>query len=380
MMRRVVSKLFKLLDVNFTPGAGVDDYALLYDHGTTKFVGGSVLKADGSITGATSQDQVFTNNVSAAAYEIGDTLILHDTGSGNLFLGPDSGLDQTGSSGVAIGNAAGRDNTANSMVAVGASALRSNTGISCIGIGINAGQDNTVASCIAIGGSALRSNSGSSCVAVGISALRNNTATACIGIGSSAMYDNTGTNSIGIGFEALRLNSANNNVAVGYRALRANTGAGSVGIGYRAGYGNTGAKNIFIGNQAGDGQTVPANTFWVEHTNGATPFLYGEMANHNLGLNIKDFGDGNGVLAIADGTAPTTAITNGSAIYSSSGELYAYDAAGNTTQLSPHDPDTGEWVFHSTNTKTGRTVRIEMEQLVQAVEQMSGRKFMEVTE
>jgi hypothetical protein len=62
-------------------------------------------------------------------------------------------------------------------------------------------------------------------------------------------------------------------------------------------------------------------------------------------------------------------------IYSNAGELYAKDGAGNVTQISPHDPETGEWVFYSKNVKTGREVKINMEKLVKAVERLTGEKF-----
>ena len=63
-------------------------------------------------------------------------------------------------------------------------------------------------------------------------------------------------------------------------------------------------------------------------------------------------------------------------IYSSSGRLYAQDSAGNQTIISPHDPETGEWVFYSKNVKTGKTVRVNMEKLVKAVEKLTGETFM----
>ena len=82
-----------------------------------------------------------------------------------------------------------------------------------------------------------------------------------------------------------------------------------------------------------------------------------------------------GAVMMEDSTAPT-ASTGHSGIYSSSGELYALDSAGNSTLLSPHDKDTGEWVFYSKNTRTGRVVRVNMEKLVKAVEQLTGEQFM----
>ncbi len=63
-------------------------------------------------------------------------------------------------------------------------------------------------------------------------------------------------------------------------------------------------------------------------------------------------------------------------LYSRAGDLYVTDAASNETLLGPHDPETGEWIFYSKNTKTGKIVRVEMEKLVKAVEKLTGETFM----
>jgi hypothetical protein len=63
-------------------------------------------------------------------------------------------------------------------------------------------------------------------------------------------------------------------------------------------------------------------------------------------------------------------------IYASGGELFAQDGASNVTQISPHDPETGEWIFYSKNTKTGIVKRVNMEKLVKAVEELTGETFM----
>lgn len=89
---------------------------------------------------------------------------------------------------------------------------------------------------------------------------------------------------------------------------------------------------------------------------------------------------GAAALHIFNGTAPVGTLANGVSIYSASGECYIMDAAGNATLSSPHDPETGEWIFYSRNTVTGREVRVNMEQMVAAIEQITGQKFMEVTE
>ena len=68
--------------------------------------------------------------------------------------------------------------------------------------------------------------------------------------------------------------------------------------------------------------------------------------------------------------------TQSERIYSSAGRLYAEDSFGNQTILSPHDPETGEWIYYSKNIKTGKIVRVNMEKLVKAVEKLTGETFM----
>jgi hypothetical protein len=48
---------------------------------------------------------------------------------------------------------------------------------------------------------------------------------------------------------------------------------------------------------------------------------------------------------------------------SGSTEVFVVDEAGNSTQISPHDPDSGEWVFSSHNTRTGAKFRVRMDEL-----------------
>ena len=98
----------------------------------------------------------------------------------------------------------------------------------------------------------------------------------------------------------------------------------------------------------------------------------------NIGLGTTDFGGGDGILVLHNAlTNPTTALSSSAALYSSGGELWAYDAAGHTTQISPHDKETGEWIFYSKNTQTGRVVKINMEKLVKTVEELTGESFMD---
>jgi len=93
--------------------------------------------------------------------------------------------------------------------------------------------------------------------------------------------------------------------------------------------------------------------------------MTGGVNNYGLVLN----GDGAGA-DIVFGPA------NNVKLYSTAGDLYVKDAANNVTLLGPHDPETGEWIFYSKNLKTGKTVRVNMEHLVKAVENLTGEKFM----
>ena len=73
-------------------------------------------------------------------------------------------------------------------------------------------------------------------------------------------------------------------------------------------------------------------------------------------------------------------ISNASHIYakdeSSSSEVFVRDEAGNITKISPHN-EQGEWEYYSRNTKTGKTVRVNMEKMIQDIERLTGNKYIE---
>lgn len=70
---------------------------------------------------------------------------------------------------------------------------------------------------------------------------------------------------------------------------------------------------------------------------------------------------------IFNGTAPVGTLANGISLYSSSGEAYVMDAAGNATLFSPHDRETNEWIFRSKHTPTGKVLKIDVEKLLRFV-------------
>jgi len=71
-------------------------------------------------------------------------------------------------------------------------------------------------------------------------------------------------------------------------------------------------------------------------------------------------------------------VTNKAHIYakdeSSSAEVFVRDEAGNITKISPHN-DEGEWEYYSRNTKTGKTVRVNMEEMIRDIEKLTGKTY-----
>ena len=59
---------------------------------------------------------------------------------------------------------------------------------------------------------------------------------------------------------------------------------------------------------------------------------------------------------------------------SASAEVYVQDEAGNVTKISPHN-EKGEWEYFSRNTKTGKTVRVNMEEMIRDIEKLTGKKY-----
>jgi hypothetical protein len=90
----------------------------------------------------------------------------------------------------------------------------------------------------------------------------------------------------------------------------------------------------------------------------------------NLGLGgsaTRSTTVGSAIFNIFNGTAPVGTLTNGISLYSSSGEAYVMDAAGNATLFSPHDKDTNEWIFRSKHTPSGKVLKIDVERLLRFV-------------
>ena len=82
-------------------------------------------------------------------------------------------------------------------------------------------------------------------------------------------------------------------------------------------------------------------------------------------------------IVLTVGSDPST-VANNAHIYAkddtSSAEVYVRDEAGNVTKLSPHNKQ-GEWEYFSRNTKTGKTVRVNMEEMIKDIEKLTGKKY-----
>ena len=84
-------------------------------------------------------------------------------------------------------------------------------------------------------------------------------------------------------------------------------------------------------------------------------------------------------IALTVGSDPSGA-TNKAHIYakdeSSSAEVFVRDEAGNVTKISPHNEE-GDWEYYSRNTKTGKTVRVNMEEMIRDIEKLTGKKYIQ---
>jgi hypothetical protein len=231
-------------------------------------------------------------------------------------------------------------------------------------------------------------------------------------VGFAAGFKTTsGTGNVGFGPYGVFQNlTGSYNVGIGIRSLYNATGAGNIGIGRRAGYTPTsGSYNVWLGYYAGNDAvnqaTSPNYSIAIGYAtdtggNYAIAIGYGVVAatsevvigsTHVTRTSLqgdlciddcaKPTANGGSVISVPDNGSDPTMASNTAGLYakdvSGTVELFAVDEAGNATQISPHDPVTGDWIFYSKNRKTGKTKRVNMERLVKAVEELTGENFLE---
>jgi len=265
----------------------------------------------------------------------------------------------TGERNVAIGTEALYSNTTGSYnVAVGYQVLKSSTTADGnTAVGRNAMTNNTTGKWnVAVGHNAMLQNiSGDSNVALGINALGySQTSYFCEAIGHNALQLlRNGYNDIAIGYMAMgAATTANETVAIGTNALAKVTigvrnvvvgddagkecveGSYNTIVGWHAGHSIVNSTgNVFIGYEAGYNETG-SNTLYIANSNTTTPLIYGDFNGKNLGINLKSFGGGTGVISIANCTGvPGSNPVGGGILYVDAGALKYRGSSGTVTTI-----------------------------------------------
>lgn len=247
---------------------------------------------NGSTAGQISVTGILNLNSSGIVYVGGSQhMYLDVSATRNTRIGQYSGLSTstTGSNNVALGAVSmGAISSGSKNMAIGSYALASvSTTSENVGIGFNAGN--------------------------GITGSRN------IAVGSGSMYHST---------------SGSDNVAIGANTLNGyTTGSQTVGVGAFAGLNNTGSGSVFIGYQAGYNETG-SNKLYISNSSTATPLIYGDFYNLNIGFNTTAMGGGVGVVAIANAASiPSTTPSGGGVLYVSGGALKFKGSSGTVTTI-----------------------------------------------
>ena len=124
-----------------------------------------------------------------------------------------------------------------------------------------------------------------------------------------------------------------------------------------------------------------ANFTLMEATTARADTIESDTSNADLVFNTQGTGvfDFNAAIKMAEVSKPTAVADHGF-IYtkndSGTGEVFVLDAADNETKISPHN-DNGEWEYFSRNSRTGKTVRINMEAMIRDLESFTGNKYIE---
>ncbi|MCI5056446.1 MAG: hypothetical protein MRY83_10085 [Flavobacteriales bacterium] len=108
-------------------------------------------------------------------------------------------------------------------------------------------------------------------------------------------------------------------------------------------------------------------------------------ANGNVGIGVTPAYqlEVGGAIMLEDAAAPTNAAGH-SGIYSSGGELQAFDASGNSTIISPHNfslfpegpSEEMAWSFYSQ--RDNKAINVDMAKLVRTVEEISGKELLRI--
>ncbi len=215
-----------------------------------------------------------------------------------------------------------------------------------------------------------------------------------MGLENSVYYTKTANNIAGIygAYQTILLNINSNNSYTLSEMIGNNILIGSGD--YNGGGGGTGtqtATNVYgiktsLTNSSPAGTSVFTNFYHYYANNNLILNNSGTFRITNAyGLFIEKVTRGTTINAgiVLDGDGAGADLVFGDAggscrpsVYAVGGFVKAKNKNCIESPLSPHDPETGEWIFYSKNLKTGKTVRVNMEKLVKAVEKLTGEKFM----
>jgi len=113
-----------------------------------------------------------------------------------------------------------------------------------------------------------------------------------------------------------------------------------------------------------------------------TPLSIAGTGNVGIGTSTFDATATN-TLTIYDGTAPAGGLANATQLYTTTGELYVKDSAGNQALLSPHPKQIMQsnttspypWGYYARNDYLGKEIIIDMAALVEEVQKTSGKRI-----
>lgn len=135
----------------------------------------------------------------------------------------------------------------------------------------------------------------------------------------------------------------------------------------------SGGNQIFANDNTNDigasGATRPRTGYFG--TSLVAPTITGST-NVLVGSPTVPSANNTAVLVFSNNTSKPTLAANTSALYQKAGEQYVQDSAGNESLISPHSPD-GEWVFKSSNDKTGHALYIRTERLLKVLADRCGK-------
>ena len=140
-------------------------------------------------------------------------------------------------------------------------------------------------------------------------------------------------------------------------------------------------QNVTVGGTNTVLSATEANFTLMEATTARADTIESDTSNADLVFNTQGTGvfDFNAAIKMAEVSKPTAVADHGF-IYtkndSGTGEVFVLDAADNETKISPHN-DNGEWEYFSRNSRTGKTVRINMEAMIRDLENFTGNKYIE---